>query len=92
MRSKYDLLGCSYNMPADYASINGTYQSCEGELQDVVGTYTDASGATQTWSQPESLAADTTLPWTPRVPSSSNCVTYQSSELYPLASLGYLVR
>lgn len=33
-----DLVGCDYNMPSNVQ--NGTYTSCEGELQDVVGVYT----------------------------------------------------
>ena len=33
----YDLVGCAYNMPSNVK--NGTYTSCEGELQDVVGVY-----------------------------------------------------
>ncbi|KAL8278448.1 hypothetical protein RQP46_009138 [Phenoliferia psychrophenolica] len=83
----YDLIGCSYNAPAAYAP--GVFESCEGDLQDEVGTYTDSNGATKTWSQPSSLPANSVLPWTPRIPASSNCVQYQSSDLYPAASLGY---
>jgi len=76
----FDLLGCSYNMPASYT--DGEFTSCEGELQDVVGTYT-SNGQVMTWSQPASLPATSVLPWTPRVPASSNCVTYQSTQIYP---------
>jgi hypothetical protein len=36
--SRYDLIGCTYNMPASYK--DGEFTSCEGDLQDVVGTYT----------------------------------------------------
>ncbi|KAI5476721.1 macrophage activating glycoprotein, partial [Pseudohyphozyma bogoriensis] len=82
----YDLIGCSYNAPAAYTP--NLFVACDGDLQDEVGTYT-SDGATYTWSQPSSLAADTTLPWTPRVPASSNCVTYQSSDLFPASDLGY---
>ncbi|KAM0748357.1 hypothetical protein T439DRAFT_382798 [Meredithblackwellia eburnea MCA 4105] len=82
----YDLIGCSYNMPASYAA--NEFTSCEGELQDVVGTYT-SDGQTYTWSQPSSLPATSTLPWTPRIPASSNCVTYQSSDIFPTSLLGY---
>ncbi|GAA5825766.1 hypothetical protein JCM11251_000363 [Rhodosporidiobolus azoricus] len=79
-QNKFDLLGCSYNMPAAYE--DNVFLECDGDLQDVVGTYTGADGQRTTWSQPESLPATTTLPWTPRIPASSNCVTYQSSELF----------
>jgi len=77
--NRIDLLGCDYNMPASY--VDGEFTSCEGELQDVVGTYT-SNGQTLTWSQPASLDPSTTLPWTPRIPASSNCVTYSSAQLY----------
>ncbi|GAA5909281.1 hypothetical protein JCM8208_005630 [Rhodotorula glutinis] len=85
--NRFDLIGCSYNMPAAYE--DGVFNECDGDLQDVVGTYTGSNGQTSTWSQPESLAADSTLPWTPRVPSSSNCRTYSSADLFPVSLLGY---
>jgi len=81
--NRFDLLGCTYNMPAAYT--DNEFTSCEGELQDVVGTYTSA-GQTLTWSQPASLPATSTLPWTPRIPASSNCVTYSSAQLYGSAT------
>ncbi|KAK4695527.1 hypothetical protein P7C70_g8537, partial [Phenoliferia sp. Uapishka_3] len=83
----YDLIGCNYNMPAAYTE--NTFLSCEGDLQDEVATYTSA-GATYTWSQPSLLPATSTLPWTPRIPASSNCVTYQSTDLFPASALGYM--
>lgn len=76
--NRFDLLGCAYNAPAAY--VEGEFSSCEGELQDVVGVYTSA-GRTLTYSQPSIVTG--TLPYTPRIPASSNCVTYQSSDLYP---------
>ncbi|KAF7979906.1 hypothetical protein HWV62_40300 [Athelia sp. TMB] len=79
----FDLLGCEYNMPATYTP--GEFTSCEGELQDPVGTYT-SNGQTLTWSQPSVLPATSTLPWTPRIPASSNCVTYSSAQLFGSAS------
>lgn len=36
--SIYDIIGCSYNMPAAYQ--DDVFLSCEGDLQDEVGTYT----------------------------------------------------
>ena len=32
-----DLVGCQYNMPSNVQ--NGTFTSCDGDLQDVVGVY-----------------------------------------------------
>jgi len=81
--NRLDLLGCSYNMPASY--VDGQFTSCQGDLQDVVGVYT-INGTTATWSQPSSLPATSTLPWTPRIPASSNCVTYSSAQLFPAAT------
>ncbi|GAA5825764.1 hypothetical protein JCM11251_000362 [Rhodosporidiobolus azoricus] len=86
-QNKFDLLGCSYNMPAAYE--DDVFLECNGDLQDVVGTYTGSDGKTSTWSQPESLAGTETLPWTPRIPASSNCVTYSSTDLFPATALGY---
>lgn len=34
----YDLIGCSYNMPTNVQ--NGSFTSCEGDLQDEAGIYT----------------------------------------------------
>ncbi|KAF7970700.1 hypothetical protein HWV62_23238 [Athelia sp. TMB] len=75
----YDLIGCNYNMPAAYKP--NEFTSCEGELQDEVGTYT-SGGATFTWDQPSVLPPTSTLPWQPRIPASSNCVTYSSEQLF----------
>ena len=36
--NRYDLVGCSYNMPS--AAKDGEFTSCEGDVQDVVGVYT----------------------------------------------------
>ncbi|GAA5970907.1 hypothetical protein JCM11641_004503 [Rhodosporidiobolus odoratus] len=87
-QNKFDLLGCSYNMPAAYE--DNVFLECDGDLQDEVGTYTGTDGSTTVWSQPESLPATSTLPWTPRIPASSNCRTYSSSDLFPATALGYL--
>ncbi|KAG8869505.1 hypothetical protein FRB97_001092 [Tulasnella sp. 331] len=84
--NKYDIIGCNYNMPAAYEP--GAFLSCDSDLQEIVGTYV-SGGQTLTWSQPASLPANSVLPWTPVIPASSNCVTYQSSQLFPASNLGY---
>lgn len=77
----YDRIGCAYNAPN--AAQNNVFESCKGENMDFVGVYTDASGAVQTYTQPpESLGAITTMPYTAKVPASSNCVQFQSADLY----------
>ena len=77
----YDRIGCAYNAPNN--AQNGTFESCEGANQDFPGVYTDANGQVQTYTQPaESLGAISTMPYQPKVPASSNCVTYTSSVIY----------
>jgi len=77
----YDRIGCEYNAPATY--VDNVFEACEGENQDFPGIYTDASGAVQTYKQPPEAAGDIkTMPYQPRVPASSNCVTFQSAALY----------
>ncbi|CAE6507233.1 unnamed protein product [Rhizoctonia solani] len=77
----FDRIGCQYNAPAAY--VNGTFESCQGENQDFPGVYTNAAGQVVTYTQPpESLGAITTIPYTARVPASSNCVSFQSAAIY----------
>jgi len=73
----YDRMGCSYNMPNN--AQNGTFEVCDSDLKTPVGIYT-TNGVTMTYTQPNT--GDVVPPYTPVVPSSSNCVTYQSTALY----------
>lgn len=76
----YDRIGCSYNAPN--AAQDLVFESCDADNADYPGVYTDTSGAVVTYTQPaESLGAITSMPYTAKVPSSSNCVTYTSSVL-----------
>ena len=76
----YDRIGCAYNAPN--RAQDGVFEVCEGENQDFPGVYT-SGGQTLTYTQPpESLGPITSIPFTARIPASSNCVTYQSSALY----------
>jgi hypothetical protein len=75
-----DRIGCAYNAPAAYK--DGVFESCEGENQDFPGVYT-SNGQVLTYKQPpESAGAITTMPYEPRIPASSNCVSFQSTALY----------
>jgi len=74
----YDEVGCSYNMPANYGTINGTFESCLGDDQLPVGVYV-ANGVTSTWLQASGF---TTIPYTAAIPPSSSCTTYSSAQLY----------
>lgn len=58
---------------------NGTFEVCDSDLKNPVGIYV-TGGVTQTYSQPFTGSLD--VPYTPVVPKSSNCVTYQSTALY----------
>lgn len=61
------------------AAQDGVFESCQGDVQDPVGTYT-SDGQTITWSMPDPLTTDP--PYTPRIPASSSCTTFSSAELY----------
>jgi len=73
----YDLVGCEYNMPS--AAQNGSFTECDGDVQEVVGVYT-SGGQTLTWAMPDPL--NTPPPYQPVVPASSNCKTFQSTDLF----------
>ncbi|TBU25060.1 hypothetical protein BD311DRAFT_670515, partial [Dichomitus squalens] len=76
----FDRIGVAYNCPN--AAQNGTFESCEGDNQDPPGVYT-TNGQVVTYSQPpESLGPITSLPYTPKIPASSNCVQFASSALF----------
>jgi len=77
----YDLVGCDYNMPS--SAQDGEFTVCDGDVQDVVGVYT-TGGQTLTWSMPNPL--DGPPPYTPVIPASSNCQTFQSSDLFLAAT------
>ena len=79
-----DRIGLAYNMPA--TPTNGTFEVCDSDLMDIPGVYT-SNGQTLSYSQPdESLGPITTIPYTPRIPSSSNCQTYQSTDLFKVTT------
>jgi len=79
-RNTLDRVGIAYNMPNN--AQDGVFEVCDSDTMDLPGVYV-SNGQTITYSQPaESLGAITSVPYTPVVPSSSNCQTYQSSDLY----------
>ncbi|OBZ66243.1 hypothetical protein A0H81_13913 [Grifola frondosa] len=76
----YDRIGVQYNCPN--AAQNGTFEYCEGDDQDFPGVYT-SNGQVVTYTQPaESLGVISSMPYTARLPASSNCVVMQSAALY----------
>ncbi|KAJ7637107.1 hypothetical protein FB45DRAFT_977544 [Roridomyces roridus] len=76
----YDRMGCDYNAPND--AQNGTFESCQGDVQDFPGVYT-VNGTAVTYTQPpKTLGPITTVPYEPRVPASSSCTTYASTDLF----------
>jgi len=76
----FDRIGCQYNAPAAY--VDGKFESCDGDNQDFPGIYTE-NGAVVTYTQPpESLGAIQSMPYTARVPASSNCVAHDVATLW----------
>jgi len=73
----YDELGCTYNMPNN--GQDGTFEVCDSDDMAPVGIYTSA-GQTLTYSQP--YTGTISVPYTPTPPASSNCVQYQSKDLF----------
>jgi hypothetical protein len=74
-----DRMGVAYNMPN--AAVDGRFEVCDSD-PILPGVYV-SNGQTLTYTQPaESLGPITTVPYPPAVPSSSNCQTYQSTDLY----------
>lgn len=76
--NRYDLIGCAYNQPSNVQQ--GVFEICDSALKQPVGIYT-SGGATLTWTQPNT--GPVTPPYTEPIPSSSNCRTYASTDLYP---------
>lgn len=58
---------------------------CDSDNMDPVGVYTGSDGLTSTYTQPSVV---TSLP-SVRTPSSSNCVTYNSADVYAQAASYY---
>ncbi|KAF7350468.1 hypothetical protein MVEN_01352300 [Mycena venus] len=76
----FDRIGCSYNAPNN--AQNGTFEACLGDNQDFPGIYT-SNGAVLTYTQPpERLGPISTMPYDPKVPSSSSCTQYSSAQLF----------
>ncbi|KAF8583016.1 hypothetical protein K439DRAFT_1634789 [Ramaria rubella] len=84
----YDEVGCTYNALADYPAINGTFQVCDSDDMAPPGIFTTAPGATTTWFQPLNGPVGTP-PYTTSIPSSSNCQTYASTELFAAAATAF---
>lgn len=81
----YDEVGCTYNAVADYNNINGTFTVCDSTDMEQPGQWVGSDGVTSTWLQPLNGPLGT-VPYTPTQVSSSNCHTYQSSELFAAAA------
>jgi len=76
--NRYDLLGCAYNQPSSVQE--GVFEICDSALKQPVGIY-PSGGVTLTYTQPNT--GPVTPPYTEPIPSSSNCRTYASTDLYP---------
>lgn len=84
---RFDRIGCEFNAPSKpFASITGTFESCKGENQDFPGVYFE-NGKEKLYEQPpEALGPITSVPYTARIPASSDCVAQPSSLLYAAAA------
>ncbi|VDB84029.1 unnamed protein product [Peniophora sp. CBMAI 1063] len=84
-QNRLDRIGCAYNMPSKYTVNNagpGEFESCASDDMDIPGEYV-VNGQTLSYSQPpESAGPITSIPYSPRVPASSNCVATASAALY----------
>ncbi|KAF8494890.1 hypothetical protein F5888DRAFT_1844840 [Russula emetica] len=74
-----DRIGLPYNM--SNTAQNGTFEVCDSGLMDIPGVYT-SGGQTLSYSQPAETVSIGSLPYTPRIPSSSNCQIYQSTQIF----------
>ncbi|GJE88852.1 hypothetical protein PsYK624_049390 [Phanerochaete sordida] len=77
--NRLDRVGISYVCPNQ--AQNNVFEVCDSDNQDFVGVYT-SDGQTLTYTQPAD-DVPITMPYTARIPASSNCVTYQSTDLFP---------
>jgi len=76
----FDRIGCAYNAPNN--AKDKVFESCDAENADFPGVYT-SGGKVMTYTQPpESLGAISTIPFTARIPASSNCTPLTSSVLF----------
>lgn len=76
----FDRIGCDYNIPNN--AVDGTFEHCKGDNQDFPGIYTE-NGEVKTYTQPaESLGAISTMPYQPKVPPHSECVTFSSAAVF----------
>jgi hypothetical protein len=75
---KLDRIGCNFNMPN--MAQDKVFESCEGESQDPPGVWIE-NGVTMSFQQP----GETEVPnptYTPRIPKSSNCKTFDSTSIF----------
>ncbi|KZS88207.1 hypothetical protein SISNIDRAFT_446194 [Sistotremastrum niveocremeum HHB9708] len=82
----YDEIGCNYNAIANYGAINGSFTVCDSDDMLDPGVYT-SDGIVTTWTQP--FTGTFSIPYTTSIPSSSNCVTYQSTDLWAAAATAF---
>ncbi|KAJ2915386.1 hypothetical protein MD484_g5027, partial [Candolleomyces efflorescens] len=76
----FDRIGCDYNIPNN--AVDGVFEHCKGDNQDFPGIYTE-NGEVKTYTQPpESLGAISTMPYQPKVPAHSECVTFSSAAVF----------
>jgi hypothetical protein len=87
-QNRLDRLGCGYNAPSRFtigdggSDLDGIFESCDSDDMDIPGEYV-VDGVTHSFAQPpESAGPISTVPYVPRLPRSSNCVSVASAVLY----------
>ena len=76
-----DRIGCTYNDPASYETINGTFTSCLGEDQLPVGIYV-SDGTTHTFTQPPESDGVINTVYDVSIPATSSCSNFTSQNLF----------
>jgi hypothetical protein len=81
-----DRIGLAYNCPSKYTigggAAEGEFEVCDSDLMTVPGIYVE-NGVTSSYAQPpESAGPITSIPYSPSLVASSNCVTTASSDLF----------
>jgi hypothetical protein len=81
-----DRIGLAYNCPSKYTigggAPAGEFEVCDSDLMTVPGIYVE-NGVTSSYAQPpESLGPITSIPYSPSLVASTNCVTTASSALF----------
>jgi len=83
-----DRIGCNYNAPGTYEA--GIFETCQGDVELPVGEYY-TNGILTSFTQPAESVAITSIPYTPSLPVTSNCVSPTSPPAAVSLCLNWLI-